>query len=110
MSIVLITLRIKYEEDAVLARQRARQIASLLGFDTREQTAIATSVSELVRNAYNYARGGIVEFSIEGKAETPMLSIKVSDNGPGISSLAVYWKGATILKQGWDLESWARAG
>ncbi|MGE5353597.1 MAG: ATP-binding protein [Acidobacteriota bacterium] len=87
MGIVIITLRIKYEEDTVLARQRARQIASLLGFDTREQTAIATSVSELVRNAFNYARGGMVEFSIEGKPEAQKLEIKISDNGPGISNL-----------------------
>ncbi|MCU7493221.1 MAG: response regulator [Ignavibacteria bacterium] len=87
MSVKIITLRIKYEEDTVLARQRARQIASLLGFDTREQTAIATSVSELVRNAFNYARGGIVEFSIDGKPEAQKLSIKISDDGPGISNL-----------------------
>lgn len=87
MSIVFITLRIKYEEDTVLARQRARQLASLLGFDSREQTAIATSVSELVRNAFNYAKGGIVEFSLEGKPESQMFSIKISDQGQGIDNL-----------------------
>lgn len=87
MSITIITLRLKYEEDTVLARQRARQIAALLGFERREQTAIATSVSELVRNAFNYAHGGVVEFSLEGKAFPERLQIKISDNGPGIKNL-----------------------
>ncbi|MCU7495676.1 MAG: response regulator [Ignavibacteria bacterium] len=87
MSVVIITLRIKYEEDLVLARQRARHISSLLGFENREQTAIATSVSELVRNAYNYAQGGAVEFSVSDKPLPQMLQIKVSDKGPGISRL-----------------------
>ncbi|MGE5621238.1 MAG: ATP-binding protein [archaeon] len=103
MSIVIITLRIKYEEDTVLARQRARQIASLLGFETREQTAIATSVSELVRNAYNYARGGSVEFSLEGKPVPQMLSIKISDNGPGIKNLKEILNGSYRSETGMGL-------
>ena len=40
----------------VLARQRARQIAGLLGFEAQDQTRIATAVSEIARNAFQYAR------------------------------------------------------
>ena len=43
--IALLTLEIRYEHDVVLARQRARQIAALLGFDGQDQTRIATAVS-----------------------------------------------------------------
>ena len=54
----LLTLELRLEHDVVLARQRARQIAALLGFDTQDQTRIATAVSEMARNAYKYAGGG----------------------------------------------------
>ncbi len=47
MSLIL-SVAIKYEHDVVAARQRARQIAGLLGFDTRDQTRIATAVSEII--------------------------------------------------------------
>ena len=52
----LLTVAIRYEHDVVLARQRARQIAALLKFSLEEQTRIATAVSELARNAFQYAR------------------------------------------------------
>jgi anti-sigma regulatory factor (Ser/Thr protein kinase) len=41
----LLTVVIRYEQDVVCARQRARQIAALLGFDGQDQTRIATAVS-----------------------------------------------------------------
>jgi anti-sigma regulatory factor (Ser/Thr protein kinase) len=58
MTPALLSLGIRDEHDVVLARQRARQIAALLSFDTQDQTRIATAVSEFARNAFNYARGG----------------------------------------------------
>ncbi|HEX2866769.1 MAG TPA: ATP-binding protein [Ignavibacteriales bacterium] len=103
MSIVIITLRIRYEDDTVLARQRARQISALLGFERREQTAIATSVSELVRNAYNYARGGVVEFSLEGKPIPERLLVKISDSGPGIKNLKEILEGSYQSETGMGL-------
>ncbi len=36
---------IRYEQDVVAARQRTRQIAARLGFDTQQQTRLATAVS-----------------------------------------------------------------
>ena len=50
-----------------MARQRARQIAALLGFDGQDQTRIATAVSEIARNAFRYAGGGKVEFAARGR-------------------------------------------
>src|SRR2546426_1159461 len=72
MSLIL-SVVIKYEHDVVAARQRARQIAGLLGFDTRDQTRIATAVSEIARNAFTYAGGGHVEFRVEGGPAPPPL-------------------------------------
>ena len=65
MSLPLLTLEIRLEPDVVLARQRARQIAGLLGFPPLDQTRIATAVSEIARNAFQYAGGGKVEFLVE---------------------------------------------
>ena len=62
----LISVAHRSEHDVVLARQRARQIAGLLGFDSQDQTRIATAVSEIARNAFRTRGGGTVEFALEG--------------------------------------------
>ena len=69
----LLSVRIRQEHDVVAARQRARQIAAALGFDATEQTRIATAVSELARNVFMYAGGGVVEFGVEGDAPPQLL-------------------------------------
>src|SRR5258705_10350505 len=60
----LLTVEIRFEQDVVLARQRARQLANSLGLEGQVQTRIATAVSEITRNAFQYAGGGRVEFSV----------------------------------------------
>ncbi len=87
MAIRILSYALTVQSDVVGARQRARQIASLLGFDARDQTRIATSVSEIVRNAFRYAGGGKVEFEIEGETTPQLLVIRVIDEGPGIAHL-----------------------
>jgi len=82
----ILTTEIRSEHDVVLARQRARQIASLLGLDAQDQTRIATAVSEIARNAYQYAGGGKVVFELG--SGPPRLQISVRDRGPGIARLA----------------------
>jgi signal transduction histidine kinase/ActR/RegA family two-component response regulator len=83
----ILTVTIKYEHDVVVARQRARQIAGLLEFEAQDQSRIATAVSEIARNAFNYAKGGRVEFQVEGEAAQQSLLIEVKDQGPGIAEL-----------------------
>jgi signal transduction histidine kinase/CheY-like chemotaxis protein len=83
----VVTVTIKYEHDVVGARQGARQIAELVGFDAQDQSRIATAVSEIARNAFNYAGGGKVEFQIEHQAESQALLIEIKDEGPGIVEL-----------------------
>jgi signal transduction histidine kinase/DNA-binding response OmpR family regulator len=82
-----LTVAVHYEQDVVVARQRARQIAGLLGFEDQDQTRIATAVSEIARNAYCYAGGGKVEFSVEGESSPQLLIVRVIDEGPGIADV-----------------------
>ncbi len=58
-----------------------------MGFDSSEQTRIATAVSEIVRNAFRYAGGGVIEVAIEGQTLPQVLIIKVADVGRGIPNL-----------------------
>lgn len=82
-------VRLENERHVVQARGRAREIAEMLGFDRQEQVRLATATSELARNAFRYARGGVVAFEIsDGKAQGPQsLQIQVADTGPGIANL-----------------------
>jgi signal transduction histidine kinase/CheY-like chemotaxis protein len=89
----LLDVAIRYERDVVLARQRARQIAALVGFDVQDQTRIATAVSEIARNAFEYARGGHVEFRLEGRTPPQLLVVQVTDRGPGVADLAAVLEG-----------------
>jgi signal transduction histidine kinase/DNA-binding response OmpR family regulator len=93
MTPTLLKVVIRYERAIVLTRQRARQIASLLGFDAQDQTRIATAVSEIARNAFEYARGGTVEFRLEGSTVPQLLCVQVTDRGPGIRDLAAVLEG-----------------
>ena len=86
MAVNLLRMDIRYEHDVVLARQRARQIAAVLNFDSQDQTRIATAVSEIARNAFQYAGGGLVEFRID-KAPEQVLTIVIRDKGAGIANL-----------------------
>ena len=87
MTIPILTTEITKEHDVVLARQRARQIAGLLGFDAQDQTRLATAVSEIARNAYQYAGGGKVEFELEPDAAPTAGDHASAIAGPGIAEL-----------------------
>jgi signal transduction histidine kinase/CheY-like chemotaxis protein len=87
------SLTIRYERDVVLARQHARRVAERLGFDRQDQVRIATAVSEIARNAYEYARGGHVEFQIEGGTSPQLLVVRVRDEGPGIADVGAILAG-----------------
>ncbi|MDZ8109965.1 MAG: ATP-binding protein [Nostoc sp. DedQUE12a] len=83
---ILFRLEIHYEQDVVQARQRTREIAEQLGFDAQDQARLATAVSEIARNAFQYAKGGMVEFGVEGEPQAFL--IRVEDRGEGIPHLA----------------------
>ncbi|HMF75114.1 MAG TPA: ATP-binding protein [Bryobacteraceae bacterium] len=83
----LLTVHISRENDVVTARQRARQLARLVGFDHQDQIRIATATSEIARNALQYAGGGRVEFGFDLENDRGLLAVQVRDEGPGITDL-----------------------
>lgn len=87
MNQTLFVQDITYERDVVMARRYARQLAALLDFDPKDQTRLATAVSEVARNALLYARGGKVEFAFEEDPTGQWFMVWVSDKGSGIPDL-----------------------
>lgn len=87
MVLPILSVAFRNDHETVAARQRSRHIARLLGFDSQDQTRIATAVSEITRNAYRYAGGGRAEFILEGDTPPQLLMIRVTDDGPGIPHL-----------------------
>ena len=102
MALNLLRMEIRREHDVVLVRQRARQIAAALKFDSQDQTRIATALSEIARNAFQYAGGALVEFRIE-KEPNPSLHISVSDKGRGIANLREILDGKYVSHTGMGL-------
>ena len=87
LALDLFDITVRHEQDVVTARQRAGQLAGLLGFDQSEQTRIATAVSEIVRNAFRYTGSGRVEYAVEGGTAPQLFSIVVRDQGSGIRDI-----------------------
>jgi signal transduction histidine kinase/DNA-binding response OmpR family regulator len=95
-------MEIRYERDVVLARQRARTVAAALKFDVQDQTRLATAVSEIARNAFQYAGEGWIDFEVDDG--TPrMLVISVRDRGCGIQNLEEILGGKYLSKTGMGL-------
>jgi signal transduction histidine kinase len=86
---LLLCAEIRVEADVVAVRQHAWHLAGLLGFDGQDQTRLATAVSEIARNAFQYAGGGRAEFAVGPDGEPqPLLLIRIADDGPGIADPA----------------------
>jgi signal transduction histidine kinase len=88
------------ERDVVSTRQRARDLAALLGFEPQDQTRIATAISEIARNAFRYAGGGRAEYALEGDNTPQTLVVTIADQGPGIAHLKRVLDGQYISKTG----------
>jgi signal transduction histidine kinase/CheY-like chemotaxis protein len=99
----ILSTELREEADIVSARQRARQIAGLLNFDSQQQTRLATAVSEIARNAFQYAGAGRIEYSIEGNTEPQVLLVRVTDRGPGIRNLDRILRGDYTSRTGMGL-------
>ena len=112
---LLLTTEISVEDDVVLARQRARQIAEALGFEPQDQTRVATALSEVARNAFQHAGRGSVQFHLEEQSDALALRMVVSDRGPGIGDVESLLNGqkqigagliaARKLMDGFEIES-----
>lgn len=94
----LFSLEIHYEQDVVQARQRTRELAAQLGFDVQDQARLATAVSEIARNALQYAQGGNIEFYVSG--HPPSFRVRIQDQGAGIPHLAEVLAGRYVSPTG----------
>jgi signal transduction histidine kinase len=76
-------------KDLVAIRAQAREVGELAGLETLQQTRFATAVSEITRNAVQYAGEGTITFSVmrEQDAHGAMLVAQVTDRGPGIADI-----------------------
>jgi serine/threonine-protein kinase RsbT len=97
-----VTIELSSDEQVVLARKSALKLASAIGFGPTIQVKIATTVSELCRNAFRYATGGrcaIYPLQLPRSG----LEIKVTDSGPGITNLEDIMAGNYSSKTGLGL-------
>ncbi|MBN9246986.1 MAG: ATP-binding protein [Hyphomicrobium sp.] len=97
----ILTMDINREADVVAVRQRARRIAELIGFEKQDQTRVATAVSEIARNAFEYAKRGKVTFRLDVKRDSPQFFvIAVKDDGPGIGDTETILEGRYESRHG----------
>jgi signal transduction histidine kinase/CheY-like chemotaxis protein len=90
----LLMISIGAETDIVLVRKRTRRLAELIGFEAQDQTRITTAVSEIARNAFEYAGGGQVELGLDQGKRPQTFVISVRDKGPGIADLSAILAGS----------------
>ena len=106
----ILNIALRTERDVVQARQRARELAALLGFDNQDQIRLATATSEIARNAFRYARNGEVQFP--GSSGT---SAAAGNRGQRFRVRAsptwkISWKAATNRRPAWAWASSAPSG
>lgn len=93
----LLTIAIGADTDIIVARQRTRMLTELMGFDAQDQNRITTSISEIVRNALEYARGGKIDYAVvQNDAGQQVLQITVTDKGPGIPDVKAILEGRHV--------------
>jgi serine/threonine-protein kinase RsbT len=81
-------LPINSDTDIVAARQRGREVASLLGFTQTDATLIATAISELARNIVTYAKQGEIVIRNVQLGDRMGIVVVARDNGPGIANIS----------------------
>lgn len=80
-------IALKGQIDVVAARQAGREMARRLGFGSADQTRLATAISELARNALQYAGEGVCLIRDESDVRRIRVKVVVEDHGPGIPDI-----------------------
>lgn len=83
----IVSVALRREQDLLLVRQRARQISQFLGFSNGDITRITTALSEIGRNALEYAKAGRAHFALGSAADRQELVVVVKDAGDGIADV-----------------------
>lgn len=92
------------ELDIVRARQEGRQLAKDTGFGPVDLARVATAISELARNIYNYARPGFIELEQVSRGARKGLQVIARDHGPGIRNID------DAMRDGWTSSGGLGAG
>ena len=77
-------LKIETEDDIVLVRRKARDIAEACGFDLFAKAAVTTATSELARNVWVHAGRGIAVIERLSDGVRSGVRVAFKDEGPGI--------------------------
>ncbi|MBK6513237.1 MAG: anti-sigma regulatory factor [Polyangiaceae bacterium] len=80
-------LDVRCEDDVVVVRRKARQLAQLRRLDPFATAAITTAVSELSRNVLVHGRGGIAVLEEVSDGTRYGIRATFEDQGPGIDNL-----------------------
>jgi serine/threonine-protein kinase RsbT len=80
-------MKIDCEDDVVLVRRPARDLAHARGFDPFATAAVTTAASELARNVWIHARGGSATIEEVADGERRGMRLRFEDQGPGIAHL-----------------------
>lgn len=80
-------IKVETDDDVILVRRRARELAEARHFDTFATAAVTTAASELARNIVVHAgRGAAILEEVSDGARTGIRLI-FEDEGPGISDV-----------------------
>jgi signal transduction histidine kinase/ActR/RegA family two-component response regulator len=74
----------------VAIRDRSRQVGELFGLDNLQRTRFITAISEIARNAVQFAGGGTLTFLVGDASEAINMQCvvaQITDKGPGIANL-----------------------
>ena len=75
--------------DVVAARQKGRELATVLGFVSTDSTLLATAISELARNIIRYANNGEILISSVQSGDRVGITVVARDKGPGIANISL---------------------
>ena len=80
-------IRIEKEADIIAIRQLVRELTKAHKFDQFAIAALTTAASELSRNVWVHAKGGIARITVLHNERRVGLGLEFVDRGPGIADL-----------------------
>ncbi|WP_148863839.1 anti-sigma regulatory factor [Marinobacter fonticola] len=80
-------VEIVQENDVAYAVYEAHDLTAAMGFGKTDQFMVATSVSELARNASLHGGGGVVTLRSVTQDGRVGIEVVAEDNGPGIDDI-----------------------
>jgi serine/threonine-protein kinase RsbT len=86
-------MKVASEDDVVLIRRSVRSVAQEQAFDSFAAAAVTTATSELTRNVWVHANGGIAIIEVVTDGVRNGLRVTFRDEGPGIPDIERVMRG-----------------